>query len=285
MFGPLHAQLACSCVEHGCAALAMRRPPHPYPYPPSPHAAARFFLELLRQRLSAADCTAAGWVLDGFPHTRRQAAQLAAAGFVPDKAVLLEAPHALLTERIRRGGRPVPTDSWPLRALAPGAHRRALPQAPKPGRFSPASRAPAKCCPPPCTPLQAPAGGLYNGAHVPLAPRGAAHARCAAHRWRRRSSGSCRGGRRGSRRGCGMAERACEAPQVRWQCGQGHAGSAAGKGATFGGAIPQPTLRTGPSWVRCACGVAGPLPVCSLPPAANVHTPVCARRNSAAGAA
>ncbi len=42
---------------------------------------------------------AAGWVLDGFPHTVAQAASLQARGIVPDKALLLDAPHALLLER------------------------------------------------------------------------------------------------------------------------------------------------------------------------------------------
>ena len=63
--------------------------------------ARRFFLELLQQRLSSPDCQAAGWVLDGFPHTQAQAARLAALGFAVDKAVFLEGPHGLLAERIR----------------------------------------------------------------------------------------------------------------------------------------------------------------------------------------
>jgi adenylate kinase family enzyme len=80
-------------IDGGACPLA-------HPAPPAP----RFFLQLLEQRLSAPDCAAAGWLLDGFPHTKGQAGQLAAAGFVPDKAILLEGPHALLVERIRWAG-------------------------------------------------------------------------------------------------------------------------------------------------------------------------------------
>lgn len=77
-------------------ALILKRPTTPAPSTPR-----RFFLELLTARLSAPDCLARGWLLDGFPHTREQAARLAATGFAPDKAIFLEGAHALLAERIR----------------------------------------------------------------------------------------------------------------------------------------------------------------------------------------
>ena len=68
---------------------------------PAPLRPSRFFLQLLEQRLSAPDCQALGWLLDGFPHTKAQAARLAAAGIVPDKVVFLEAAHSMLMERVR----------------------------------------------------------------------------------------------------------------------------------------------------------------------------------------
>lgn len=60
-------------------------------------------MQLLEQRLTSPDCQALGWLLDGFPHTKAQAARLAAAGVVPDKAVFLDGTHAVLMERVRWG--------------------------------------------------------------------------------------------------------------------------------------------------------------------------------------
>ncbi len=60
-----------------------------------------FFLELLLERLTQPDCAASGWLLDGFPHNKEQAAALAAAGLVPDKVVFLEATHAVLLDRTK----------------------------------------------------------------------------------------------------------------------------------------------------------------------------------------
>jgi hypothetical protein len=88
------------CVEKRCSRAAWARELAPA----APHRALpthRFFLELLTQRLSAPDCSALGWLLDGFPHTKAQAARLAAAGLVPDKAIFLEGQHLLLMERVR----------------------------------------------------------------------------------------------------------------------------------------------------------------------------------------
>jgi adenylate kinase family enzyme len=58
-------------------------------------------MQILTARLSTPDCLARGWLLDGFPHTKGQAARLAAAGFEPDKVVFLEGSHALLAQRVR----------------------------------------------------------------------------------------------------------------------------------------------------------------------------------------
>lgn len=58
-------------------------------------------MKLLLERLQHTDCQTHGWVLDGFPHTRKQAEELTAAGHVPDKVILLEGPHALLLNRVK----------------------------------------------------------------------------------------------------------------------------------------------------------------------------------------
>jgi adenylate kinase family enzyme len=52
-------------------------------------------------RLAKPDCQARGWLLDGFPHTAAQAQELAAAGVVPDKVVLLTASHEVLLDRAK----------------------------------------------------------------------------------------------------------------------------------------------------------------------------------------
>ncbi|GFR43730.1 hypothetical protein Agub_g4841 [Astrephomene gubernaculifera] len=61
----------------------------------------RFFFELLSRRLSEPDCVARGWLLDGFPHTAEQCAELEARGIVPDKVLFLEGEHATLLDRTR----------------------------------------------------------------------------------------------------------------------------------------------------------------------------------------
>jgi hypothetical protein len=67
------------------------RTPHtslasPLPTPSSPASPPHsFFFEALRRRLAQPDCVARGWLLDGFPHTAEQCAQLAEEGIVPDK--------------------------------------------------------------------------------------------------------------------------------------------------------------------------------------------------------
>lgn len=81
------------------ACTWLKPPTSTYPHPltrPS-----RFFMRLLTERLSAPDCQSAGWLLDGFPHTKAQALRLAQAGVMPDKAVFLEGTHGLLMERVR----------------------------------------------------------------------------------------------------------------------------------------------------------------------------------------
>ncbi|XP_054844493.1 adenylate kinase 8-like [Eublepharis macularius] len=54
---------------------------------------------LLEERLSAEDCTALGWVLDGFPETRQQALLLQAKGISPQHVLVLYAPDTVLVER------------------------------------------------------------------------------------------------------------------------------------------------------------------------------------------
>ncbi|GLC37755.1 Adenylate kinase [Pleodorina starrii] len=61
----------------------------------------RFFFEVLRNRLAEPDCVARGWVLDGFPHTGPQCAELESLGINPDKVLFLEGEHALLLDRTR----------------------------------------------------------------------------------------------------------------------------------------------------------------------------------------
>ncbi|XP_044286827.1 adenylate kinase 8-like [Varanus komodoensis] len=54
---------------------------------------------LLEERLSDVDCVKLGWVLDGFPETRKQALRLQAAGIAPRHVVVLRAPDEVLVER------------------------------------------------------------------------------------------------------------------------------------------------------------------------------------------
>jgi len=60
-----------------------------------------FLLELIKWRVAEPDCMAAGWLLDGFPHTPAQATALKGMGIVPDKVIFLEAEHAGLYERTK----------------------------------------------------------------------------------------------------------------------------------------------------------------------------------------
>jgi adenylate kinase family enzyme len=57
--------------------------------------------QVLMARLAKPDCQARGWLLDGFPHTAAQAQELAAAGVVPDKVLLLTASHEVLLDRAK----------------------------------------------------------------------------------------------------------------------------------------------------------------------------------------
>ncbi|EFJ40819.1 adenylate kinase [Volvox carteri f. nagariensis] len=61
----------------------------------------RIFFAVLRTRLAEPDCVARGWVLDGFPHTRNQCAELEEMGIIPDKVLFLEGEHATLLDRTR----------------------------------------------------------------------------------------------------------------------------------------------------------------------------------------
>ena len=56
-------------------------------------------LELLRERITAPDCRQRGWLLDGFPHTAKQADSLAGYGIVPDKVVFFSGKHSSMMAR------------------------------------------------------------------------------------------------------------------------------------------------------------------------------------------
>ena len=85
----LYAALALLHCWHCCGVLS--RPPARPPVR----------LQVLMARLAKPDCQARGWLLDGFPHTAAQAQELAAAGVVPDKVVLLTASHEVLLDRAK----------------------------------------------------------------------------------------------------------------------------------------------------------------------------------------
>eukprot|EP00052_Salpingoeca_macrocollata_P023160 m.203152 g.203152 ORF g.203152 m.203152 type:complete len:469 (+) comp21973_c0_seq2:1678-3084(+) len=55
---------------------------------------------LVLQRLQQPDCTEKGWILHGFPNTRRQSLALQTAGMLPTHFLHLEAPDATLAERL-----------------------------------------------------------------------------------------------------------------------------------------------------------------------------------------
>lgn len=59
----------------------------------------RFFAEVLVKRVAQSDCQIHGWVVDGYPHTRQQAEDLAAQGIRPDKVIFLDDQHSRLLER------------------------------------------------------------------------------------------------------------------------------------------------------------------------------------------
>ncbi|CBN74091.1 Adenylate kinase family protein [Ectocarpus siliculosus] len=55
-------------------------------------------LSLVTKRLAQRDCAQNGWILDGFPRTRGQAADLGGEDIVPDLIVMLERPDGLVKE-------------------------------------------------------------------------------------------------------------------------------------------------------------------------------------------
>ncbi|XP_062990529.1 adenylate kinase 8-like isoform X2 [Elgaria multicarinata webbii] len=54
---------------------------------------------LLEERLNDVDCVKLGWVLDGFPETRKQALRLQSVGIAPRHVIVLHAPDMVLVER------------------------------------------------------------------------------------------------------------------------------------------------------------------------------------------
>ncbi|CDJ32010.1 uncharacterized protein EMH_0071590 [Eimeria mitis] len=59
-------------------------------------------IQLVAQRIAAADCARRGWVLDGIPQTARQALLLREHKIIPDCILLLEAPEGTLVDRIKK---------------------------------------------------------------------------------------------------------------------------------------------------------------------------------------
>lgn len=57
------------------------------------------WVALLEERLTSEDCVHYGWVLDGFPETRKQALLLQSKGISPRHVVVLYAPDTVLVER------------------------------------------------------------------------------------------------------------------------------------------------------------------------------------------
>jgi adenylate kinase len=57
-------------------------------------------IAMVQSRLAQPDVQERGWLLDGFPRTKEQAAALHAAGVVPQVMVLLEVPDEVVTERV-----------------------------------------------------------------------------------------------------------------------------------------------------------------------------------------
>ncbi|CAM9555292.1 unnamed protein product, partial [Hapterophycus canaliculatus] len=55
-------------------------------------------LSLIKKRLAQRDCVQNGWILDGFPRSREQAADLGENDIVPDLIIMLERPDDLVKE-------------------------------------------------------------------------------------------------------------------------------------------------------------------------------------------
>ena len=56
--------------------------------------------DIVCTRLSQEDCVLRGWLLDGYPRTKRQADALERAGLVADCVILLDVPEDVLAERV-----------------------------------------------------------------------------------------------------------------------------------------------------------------------------------------
>jgi adenylate kinase len=57
-------------------------------------------INIVNERLDQEDCKQRGWLLDGFPRTKVQAAHLHDLGIVPDLIVFLDVPDEILIERV-----------------------------------------------------------------------------------------------------------------------------------------------------------------------------------------
>lgn len=56
-------------------------------------------IRVVHEHLARQDCVSKGWVLDGYPRTRRQAEDLLSSGIKPDVFILLEVPQNVLLDR------------------------------------------------------------------------------------------------------------------------------------------------------------------------------------------
>jgi adenylate kinase len=57
-------------------------------------------IRVVNERLSGQDCLSRGWILDGYPRTRKQAEDLLNSGVKPDVFILLDVPQDVLLERV-----------------------------------------------------------------------------------------------------------------------------------------------------------------------------------------
>lgn len=94
-------------------------------------------VKVIKNRIAKPDCQLQGWLLDGFPHTTKEADALTRAGVVPDKVVFLESRQDVLLWRCK-GRRidpsnphdvyfvPPSSDETPPKVLAEDVARQAI---------------------------------------------------------------------------------------------------------------------------------------------------------------
>lgn len=62
-------------------------------------------VELLKRKLQSEQCKQKGWLVDGFPFTRRQALALQSLGILPDHFIVLQVDEARLKARQGEDGK------------------------------------------------------------------------------------------------------------------------------------------------------------------------------------